>query len=175
MYPARWFFRKHEEEPTTEVAIRRGFAEDLYLVMPAFERRGAEREHGDHRQPARQLGLGRLRRARHRHGHRAAAGNGVLVRARQPAGRRRDGVDAAARAGAVARRRCSAQQTVPVTQKSAAASGSSKARSCARAAAVAVGIVRHARTAPDIRRPERRSSRRFLPKARITTRSSPPS
>src|SRR3954452_1808933 len=24
MYPAKWFFRKHEEEPTTEVAIRRG-------------------------------------------------------------------------------------------------------------------------------------------------------
>src|SRR6185295_3517657 len=36
MYPARWFYRKHEDEPTTEVAIRRGFAEDLYLVMPAF-------------------------------------------------------------------------------------------------------------------------------------------
>ena len=36
MYPARWFYRKHESEPTTEVAIRRGFAEDLYLVMPAF-------------------------------------------------------------------------------------------------------------------------------------------
>jgi cytochrome c-type biogenesis protein CcmF len=36
-YPARWFFRKHEEEPTTEVAIQRGFAEDLYVVMPSFE------------------------------------------------------------------------------------------------------------------------------------------
>ena len=24
MYPARWFFRNHEEEPTTEVAMRRG-------------------------------------------------------------------------------------------------------------------------------------------------------
>jgi cytochrome c-type biogenesis protein CcmF len=36
LYPARWFYRKHEEEPTTEVAIRRGFAEDVYLVMPAF-------------------------------------------------------------------------------------------------------------------------------------------
>jgi cytochrome c-type biogenesis protein CcmF len=35
--PAKWYFRKHEEEPTTEVAIRRGFAEDLYIVMPAFE------------------------------------------------------------------------------------------------------------------------------------------
>jgi cytochrome c-type biogenesis protein CcmF len=37
MYPARWFFRKHEDQPTTEVAIRRSFAEDLYLVMPAYE------------------------------------------------------------------------------------------------------------------------------------------
>ncbi|MEW5984847.1 MAG: heme lyase CcmF/NrfE family subunit [Acidobacteriota bacterium] len=37
MYPARWFFRKHEEQPTTEVAIRRTVAEDLYLVMPAYE------------------------------------------------------------------------------------------------------------------------------------------
>ncbi|PYR73247.1 MAG: hypothetical protein DMF87_26235, partial [Acidobacteria bacterium] len=36
MYPARWFYRKHEEEPTTEVAIRRGLMEDVYLVMPAF-------------------------------------------------------------------------------------------------------------------------------------------
>lgn len=32
MYPARWAFRKHESEPTTEVAIRRGVSEDLYLV-----------------------------------------------------------------------------------------------------------------------------------------------
>jgi cytochrome c-type biogenesis protein CcmF len=37
MYPAKWYFRKHEEEPTTEVGIRRTFAEDLYIVMPAFE------------------------------------------------------------------------------------------------------------------------------------------
>jgi len=37
MYPAKWFFRKHEEEPTTEVAIRRGMTEDLYVVMPAYE------------------------------------------------------------------------------------------------------------------------------------------
>ena len=36
MYPAKWFFRKHESEPTTEVAIRRSFTEDIYLVMPAF-------------------------------------------------------------------------------------------------------------------------------------------
>jgi cytochrome c-type biogenesis protein CcmF len=35
MYPARWYFRKHENEPTTEVAIRRSFAEDLYIVLAA--------------------------------------------------------------------------------------------------------------------------------------------
>jgi cytochrome c-type biogenesis protein CcmF len=37
MYPAKWFFRKHEDQPTTEVAIRRSFAQDLYLVLAAFE------------------------------------------------------------------------------------------------------------------------------------------
>jgi cytochrome c-type biogenesis protein CcmF len=37
MYPARWYFKKHEDQPTTEVAIRRTFAEDFYLVMPKFE------------------------------------------------------------------------------------------------------------------------------------------
>ena len=37
MLPAKWYYRKHEEEPTTEVAIRHSFAEDLYIVMPAFE------------------------------------------------------------------------------------------------------------------------------------------
>src|SRR5262249_16649080 len=37
LYPARWYFRKHENEPTTEVAIRRSIGEDLYLVL-AFER-----------------------------------------------------------------------------------------------------------------------------------------
>ena len=35
MYPARWFFNKHEE-PTTEVAIRRTLGEDLYLNMPSY-------------------------------------------------------------------------------------------------------------------------------------------
>ena len=36
VYPAKWFFRKHEEEPTTEAAIRRTFAEDLHVVL-AFQ------------------------------------------------------------------------------------------------------------------------------------------
>ncbi len=37
MYPARWYFRKAETEPTTEVAIRRSFADDLYLTLAAFD------------------------------------------------------------------------------------------------------------------------------------------
>jgi cytochrome c-type biogenesis protein CcmF len=37
MYPAKWYFRKHESQPTTEVAIRRGFAQDVYVVLAAFD------------------------------------------------------------------------------------------------------------------------------------------
>src|SRR5262245_34905197 len=37
LYPAKWFFRKHEQEPTTEVAIRRSFAEDLYVTLGGYE------------------------------------------------------------------------------------------------------------------------------------------
>lgn len=38
LYPAKWSFHKHEDEPpTTEVAIRRTFAEDLYIVLGAFD------------------------------------------------------------------------------------------------------------------------------------------
>src|SRR5438093_834619 len=33
MYPAKWFYRKHEEEPTTETAIRRTPAEDFYISI----------------------------------------------------------------------------------------------------------------------------------------------
>ena len=36
IYPARWFFRKHETEPTTEVAFRRSFSEDLYVTLGTF-------------------------------------------------------------------------------------------------------------------------------------------
>ena len=36
LYPAKWFFHKRENEPpTTEVAIRRSIAEDLYIVLTA--------------------------------------------------------------------------------------------------------------------------------------------
>ncbi len=37
LYPARWFFFKHETEPTTEVAIRRTVSEDLYIVLAGYE------------------------------------------------------------------------------------------------------------------------------------------
>ena len=37
LYPAKWYFRKHENEPTSEVAMRRTVTEDLYIVMPAFD------------------------------------------------------------------------------------------------------------------------------------------
>jgi cytochrome c-type biogenesis protein CcmF len=33
LYPAKWFFRKHEDQPTTEAAIRRRPSEDLYVVL----------------------------------------------------------------------------------------------------------------------------------------------
>jgi cytochrome c-type biogenesis protein CcmF len=37
-YPAKWAFHKHENEPpTTEVWIRRAFAEDLYIVLAAYD------------------------------------------------------------------------------------------------------------------------------------------
>ena len=37
MYPAKWYFRTRPNEPTTEVAIWRSLAEDLYIVMAGFE------------------------------------------------------------------------------------------------------------------------------------------
>jgi len=35
--PAKWFFRKHEDQPTTEVAINRSLSEDLYLVLAGYD------------------------------------------------------------------------------------------------------------------------------------------
>jgi cytochrome c-type biogenesis protein CcmF len=37
MTPAKWFFERRPNEPTTEVAIRRGVGEDLYIVLGGFE------------------------------------------------------------------------------------------------------------------------------------------
>jgi cytochrome c-type biogenesis protein CcmF len=36
LYPARWYYRRHEQEPTTEVDIRRTVGEDLYAVLGGF-------------------------------------------------------------------------------------------------------------------------------------------
>ncbi|HEY0875239.1 MAG TPA: cytochrome c-type biogenesis CcmF C-terminal domain-containing protein [Vicinamibacterales bacterium] len=37
MTPAKWFFERRPQEPTTEVAIRRAIGEDLYIVLAGFE------------------------------------------------------------------------------------------------------------------------------------------
>jgi len=37
MHPAKWFFAKHEDQPTSEVAIRRAPGEDLYIVLAGYE------------------------------------------------------------------------------------------------------------------------------------------
>ncbi len=37
MTPAKWFFNKHEDQPTSEVAIRRAVGEDLYIVLAGYD------------------------------------------------------------------------------------------------------------------------------------------
>ncbi|MFI5178461.1 MAG: cytochrome c-type biogenesis CcmF C-terminal domain-containing protein, partial [Vicinamibacterales bacterium] len=37
LYPARWFFRNHESEPTTEIALRRTASEDVYLALLGYD------------------------------------------------------------------------------------------------------------------------------------------
>jgi cytochrome c-type biogenesis protein CcmF len=37
MAPAKWFFDRHEQEPTSEVAIRRTPGEDLYIVLAGYD------------------------------------------------------------------------------------------------------------------------------------------
>jgi cytochrome c-type biogenesis protein CcmF len=37
MYPARWFWAGREDEPTTEVALRRGVGEDVYVVLAGYD------------------------------------------------------------------------------------------------------------------------------------------
>ena len=36
LYPARWFYRRHESEPTTEVEILRSISEDLYVTLATY-------------------------------------------------------------------------------------------------------------------------------------------
>ena len=89
MYPAKWFFRKHEEEPTTEVAIRRGVAEDLYIVMPAFDLQDQSASLHIVVNPLVNwiwVGFGVMALGT---GHRAAAGAGVQLRSGKAAGRGR--------------------------------------------------------------------------------------
>jgi cytochrome c-type biogenesis protein CcmF len=35
--PAKWYFKKREQEPTTEVAIRRAPTEDIYVVLAGYD------------------------------------------------------------------------------------------------------------------------------------------
>jgi len=37
LYPGRWYYRKYESEPTTEVAMRRRLSEDVYVVLAAYD------------------------------------------------------------------------------------------------------------------------------------------
>jgi cytochrome c-type biogenesis protein CcmF len=37
MLPAKWYYEKRVEEPTTEVGIRRAVSEDLYIVLGGFD------------------------------------------------------------------------------------------------------------------------------------------
>ena len=37
MFPARWFYRNRESEPTTEVALRRSVGDDLYIVLAGYQ------------------------------------------------------------------------------------------------------------------------------------------
>jgi cytochrome c-type biogenesis protein CcmF len=46
MYPAKWFFRKHEDQPTTEVAIQRGIAQDVYVALYTYDTGTQEAELG---------------------------------------------------------------------------------------------------------------------------------
>jgi cytochrome c-type biogenesis protein CcmF len=37
MQPAKWFYARHEDQPTSEVAIRRAPGEDLYIVLAGYQ------------------------------------------------------------------------------------------------------------------------------------------
>ncbi len=88
MEPARWFYKKREEEPTTEVAIRRGLAEDLLRRARGLRRRCADGDLHRDDQSARQLDLAGIRHHRAGHADRAAARERVCVRDRTRAGGR---------------------------------------------------------------------------------------
>ncbi len=100
MYPAKWFYRHHEEEPTTEVAIRRGFAQDVYIVMPAFDPKDQSASYHIVINPLVDWIWFGFARDRHRHGHRASAGARLqLCRGQSAVGDCHDHDDAARAAG----------------------------------------------------------------------------
>ena len=68
-----------KDEPTTEVAIRRIVCRRPLHRDAGLRAAGADRERRSPHQPAGELDLGRLRRARDRHVHRAAAGERVQL------------------------------------------------------------------------------------------------
>ena len=111
-YPAKWFFRKHEEEPTTEVAITRGVERGPLHRDAGLRPAGPVRQPARRGQPARELDLGGVRRDGTRHGDRAAARACVQLRTRQAAGR--NGVDdhgpLAAASAAARGRACAARR-----------------------------------------------------------------
>jgi cytochrome c-type biogenesis protein CcmF len=37
VFPGKWLYRQHEQEPVSQIAIRRNPIEDLYIVMPDFD------------------------------------------------------------------------------------------------------------------------------------------
>jgi cytochrome c-type biogenesis protein CcmF len=37
MHPARWYFKNHEDNPTTETAIYRTFAQDVYVFLAGYD------------------------------------------------------------------------------------------------------------------------------------------
>ena len=90
MFPARWFFRDHEQEPTTEVALRRTIVEDLYLVLAGYDPSTRVRPVQDHHQSAGELDLARRGRDPDRHDYRAPARAHVRVRDVEGARGRRD-------------------------------------------------------------------------------------
>ena len=116
LYPAKWFFRKHEDEPTTEVAIRRRPARICTSCSAEFDVGDADGDAAGRRQPARQLDLVRLRRPGVRHRHRAAAGARVrFALAKLPAERGDDDGRAAAADARARRGRCSRSSTANPT------------------------------------------------------------
>ena len=147
----------------------RGRADDRSRDPPIVRRRPLHRDAGvrDRRadgerrsahQPARELGLVRLRHSRDRHGHRAAARSVAVVRGREAAGRSRDGVDVAAVDPAVERRGVRAARR-DRTGSAAAAGVAGSARSQSQARLLVRRLFEAARRAMFVR-PLRAHSRR---------------